>query len=119
MMCQAASFNSSKELPLTKNCTTAVEKEKHMVDHESTVTKEVWVQLQHSTLTKENRLIIKRGHRLIDKHINFASSLISRQFPQIGGLEQLYSMQDTIVFLHRVFILSSVRDANIGSWHLI
>ena len=82
----ATSLNCSEELPLTKKCVTAVEKEKHMVDDESTVTKEVWVQFRRSTLTKEDKLKIGRGHRLTDKHINFASCLISRQFPQIGGL---------------------------------
>ena len=37
----ATSLNSSEELPMTKKNATAVEKEKHMVDHESTITKEV------------------------------------------------------------------------------
>ena len=34
----------------------------------------------------EDKCIIEGGHRLTDKHINFASCLISRQFPQIGGV---------------------------------
>ena len=34
----------------------------------------------------EDKCIIEGGHRLTDKHINFASYLIFRQFPQIGGL---------------------------------
>ena len=76
----ATSLNCSEELPL---------KEKHMVDDESTVTKEVWVQFRRSTLTKEDKLKIERVHRLTDKHINFASCLISRQFPQIGGLQTI------------------------------
>ena len=90
-----------------------------MVDDESTVTKEVWVQFRRSTLTKEDKLKIGRGHRLTDKHINFASYLISRQFPQIGGLRTTLLQTRYYFFLHRVFNLSSVRDANIGLWHLI
>ena len=44
------------------------------------------MQLCRNTVTMEDKYIIEDGHRLTDKHINFASCLISRQFPQIGGL---------------------------------
>ena len=87
-LCTATSLNSSEESPLRKKCAAAIEKEKHVIhatvdSGESTVTintKEIWVQLHHSTLTKEGKSIIECGHRLTDKHINFASCLICCQF---------------------------------------
>ena len=46
----------------------------------------MWVQFQWTSLTMEDKRIIEIGSKLTDKHINFANSLISRQFPNIGGL---------------------------------
>ena len=46
----------------------------------------VWVRFRHSSLTLEDKCKIEDGSRLTDKHINFANSLISCQFPHIGGL---------------------------------
>ena len=90
------SLNSSEKSPLPKKDAPAVEKEKQVVhatvdvdSYELIVTinaKGVWVQLCRNTLTMEDKCIIEDGHQLTDKHINFASCLISRQFPQIGGL---------------------------------
>ena len=85
-----------------------MEKEKQVVHAtidvdscESIVTinaKGVWVHLRRNTLTMEDKCIIDGGHRLTDKHINFASCLISHQFPQIGGLRttllQLFSFTE-------------------------
>ena len=90
-----SSIDSSAESSLPKKGVldaTAIEKENHVVgatvnDYESTVTiKGVWVQLCRNTLMMEDKFIIEGGLRLTDKHINFASCLISRQFPHIGGL---------------------------------
>ena len=47
---------------------------------------EMWVRFQRSSLTLEDKYKIENGLRLTDKHISFANSLISRQFPHIGGL---------------------------------
>ena len=79
------SLNSSEKSPLLKKDAlggSAVEKEKQVVHAtidvdscESIVTinaKGVWVQLRRNTLTMEDKCIIEGGHRLTDKHINFA-----------------------------------------------
>ena len=34
-----------------------------------------------------DKKVIEDGHRLTDRHINFAQRLISSQFPYIGGLQ--------------------------------
>lgn len=47
---------------------------------------ELWVRFRRSSLTLEDKCKIEDGSRLTDKHISFANSLISRQFPHIGGL---------------------------------
>jgi len=49
-------------------------------------TKQVWVQFRRNTLNMEDKRLVEDGSRLTDKHIKFASCLISRQFPGIGGL---------------------------------
>ena len=48
---------------------------------------EVWVRFRRSSLALEDKCKIEDGLRLTDKHISFANSLISRQFPHIGGLQ--------------------------------
>ena len=56
---------SSSNTATSLNCyekVATIEKEKHMVDDESIVTKEVWVQFRRSILTKEDKLKIGRGH---------------------------------------------------------
>ena len=49
-------------------------------------TDKVWVKFRRNTLKLEQKSLIEDGCRLTDKHIGFASSLISHQFPRIGGL---------------------------------
>ena len=49
-------------------------------------TKQVWVQFRRNTLNMVDKCLVADGSRLTDKHIKFASCLISRQFPRIGGL---------------------------------
>jgi len=49
-------------------------------------TKQVWVQFRRNTLKMEDKCLVEDGSRLTDKHIKFASCLISSQFPKIGGL---------------------------------
>ena len=91
------SLDSSVESPVPKKHAmdiVVIEMEKHVVhattaECESAVTgnnKKIWVQLRRNTLMMEDKFIIEGGLRLTDKHINFASCLISHQFPQIGGL---------------------------------
>ena len=46
----------------------------------------VWVRFRRTSLSMEDKHIIEIGSKLTDKHINFANSLISHQFPNIGGL---------------------------------
>ena len=47
---------------------------------------EVWVQFQWRSLTIEDKRKIENGSKLTDKHVNFTNSMISCQFPNIGGL---------------------------------
>ena len=66
--------------------------ETHAIDLTTDVTvdtksaKQVWVQFRRNTLKIEDKHLVENGSRLTDKHINFASCLIARQFPKIGGL---------------------------------
>jgi len=47
---------------------------------------QIWVQFRRNTLKLEHKNLVENGCRLTDKHISFASSLISHQFPRISGL---------------------------------
>ena len=49
----------------------------------------------------KDKQIIDEGHRLTDKHINFAQRLISSQFPHIGGLQTTLLQDRYYCFPHQ------------------
>ena len=67
----------------------------------TTNSEKVWVQFQRSVLTVKDKQIIEEGHRLTDKHINFAQRLISSQFPHIGGLQSTLLQDRYYCFPHQ------------------
>ena len=75
---------------------------------DTTNSEKVWVQFQRSVLTMKHKQIIDEGHRLTDKHINFAQHLISSQFPH---------KTDTTAFHIRVCKQFFVKSVNTGLWH--
>ena len=65
---------------------------------------EEWVRCGSIILSKHDKEIISSGQRLTDKHINFAHSLLKRQFPSLEGLQ-------STLYQNRAHKYSSSRSA--------
>ena len=88
-------LDSSEELPPEKhvNC---INISSSPLKHNTANSTKIWVQFQRNVLTMTAKEVIEDGHRLTDRHINFAQRLISSQFPYIGVLQ-------AILFQHRYY----------------
>jgi len=59
-----------------------------------------WTQHDGIVLSEHDKVQLCSGKWLSDKHVNFAQSLLKKQFPQVNGLKStllLHKTQDKIV----------------------
>ena len=68
------------------------------------------------TLKLEHKSLVEDGCRLTDKHIGFASSLISHQFPIIGGLRTTLLQTRYYCFPSESIQAIFVDNVSIGLW---
>lgn len=83
-------LDRNPDLPLEnkkKKLDSATENEKENCSDRVAADDEEWVRCGSIILSKHDKEIISSGQRLTDKHINFAHSLLKRQFPSLEGLQ--------------------------------
>jgi len=72
------------------------EKKRRLEDHDEEIE---WTQHDGIVLSEHDKVQLCSGKWLSDKHVNFAQSLLKKQFPQVNGLKStllLHKTQDKI-----------------------